>query len=191
MTKKNSPETEPVAAPEATQLPPAPPQAESLALPSTESNNIYEKAPGLAAFLSLIPGLGYLYVGAYQRAVMIVVSVLLTIYLLPLPISVFAPIFIWFFGMFDSYRQAQIANLGGEQMEPQFGKPTSNLAFGVFLAVVGALLTLNNFFDIDLEWLADWWPMLLFLVGIWVIINAIRERKEPKSNLDEEDDFSV
>lgn len=192
MSQNNNPETDAGTMPETPQVPPAPPQAEPLPLPGAPAEpDPYEKSPGLAAFLSLIPGLGYLYVGAYQRAVMIVVSVFLAIYLLPVPVSIFAPIFIWFFGMFDSYRQAQIANYGAEEpRQPDFTSRSGNLAFGVFLAVVGALLTLNNFFDIDLEWIADWWPMLLFLIGVWVIINAIREKKED-STVDEDDDFSV
>ena len=145
----------------------------------------------MAAFLSLVPGLGYLYVGAYQRAVMMLVSIYLVIVILPTPVDVFASIFIWFFGMFDCYRQAQIANLGGKEPQPRTPSVGGNLAFGVFLAVVGALLTLDNIFDINLEWLIDWWPMLLFLVGIWVIINAIRERRSDGEDSNEEDDFSV
>ena len=176
--------------PEATQLPPTPQPYEQPPTPMLPSSQPgYVKSPGLAAFLSFVPGLGHLYLGAYQRAAMIVVSVLLTIFLLPMPVCVFAPIFIWFFGMFDSYRLAQIANLGGEEpTQLSAGSTQGNIAFGVFLAVVGAILTINNFYPINFDWIEDWWPMILFVIGVWLIINAVRERQGSRDS-SQDDEF--
>jgi hypothetical protein len=189
MNEMTTTEPTPGAEPEATQLPPAPEPYEQPPMPALPSPRpSYEKSPGLAAFLSFVPGLGYLYLGAYQRAVMIFATVLLTIYLLPMPVNVFAPIFVWFYGMFDSYRLGQIANLGGEEpMSMPKGSKQGSIAFGVFLAVVGALLTVNNFYPIDLDWIQDWWPMILFVIGVWLIISAVRERQSVRDSLD--DDF--
>ena len=107
---------------------------------------------------------------------------------MPTPVNIFAPIFVWFFGMFDSYRLGQIANLGGDEPTtiPQ-GTKQGSIAFGVFLAVVGAILTINNFFPIDLDWIEDWWPMILFVTGVWLIINAVRERQSNRDPLDDDE----
>jgi hypothetical protein len=48
--------------------------------------------------------------------------------------------------------------------------------FGVFLFVVGGLLLVKNLDLFDLDWLVDWWPVLVLIVGIYLIIGAIREK---------------
>lgn len=168
---------QPAAAPPVPPAPPLPP-------PRTEAPRPYDGAPdpgaksaALAVFLSLAPGLGHLYLGAYQRAVMIVTVFFLAIYLLPLPLAVFIPLFVWFFGLFDSYRLAQLAELERLPVaarHEQHAKGT--LAFGVFLAVVGLVVLADNLWGIDLEWLRDWWPAVLILAGAYFIIEAVRER---------------
>jgi uncharacterized membrane protein len=82
------------------------------------------KAPAAAALLSFIfPGLGQLYVEAYERALMIFAGFMLLIFTaisgaLPVALCVLACVFLWFFGMFDAYREAQLYNLGGIEPEP-------------------------------------------------------------------------
>lgn len=133
--------------------------------------------PALAAFLALVPGLGHLYVGAYSRAAMIVIGIIAIIVIIPLPINVFLALFTWFFGIFDAYRQAQLVNLGEqEQVQSSAGGGQSTLAFGVFLTVVGALLLVNNFFPLELDWLRDWWPAIPVLVGVYLVGSALYER---------------
>lgn len=146
--------------------------------PAPEHVQAPGKSPALAAFLSIVPGIGHLYAERYQRAVMIVTAFFLTIYLLPLPLSIFVPVFIWFFGLFDAYRQAQLANLTAIDELPKPRTPESSLAFGVFLTVVGALLLVDRFVPIELDWLLDWWPALLVLGGLYFIWGAWRERSE-------------
>ena len=151
-------------------LPPAPPL-------SSEAGSEYRKSPALAAFLAIVPGLGHLYVGTYQRAVMLVVTFFATIWLFPVPIDVFLCLFIWFFGLFDAYRMAQIAALGEEPSLPR-ATPQSGLAFGVFLTVVGVLLLLRTRFDIRFEWLQEWWPAIPVVAGLYLIIASILERSK-------------
>ncbi len=162
-------------------LPPPPAPAREPAPPQV-------KSPALAAFLSVIPGLGHLYVESYQRAIMLVTAIFLSIYLLPLPLSVFAPMFIWFLGLFDAYRLAQLANLDERRPTPPPRPRDGSLAFGVFLLVVGAILLVDRFVDIDLSWLIDWWPALLVLGGLYFILNAWRERGERRREGVAEDD---
>lgn len=136
-----------------------------------------EKSPALAVFLAIVLGLGHFYIGVYQRAAAIIITFFLSIYLLPMPLEVFAPIFIWFFSLFDAYRQAQLANLARDERRKSAESPQWTLMFGVFLTVVGAILLIDQFFPIDLEFLRRWWPLLLIGGGIWAIIGALREQK--------------
>lgn len=161
------PDAPPLPPPSLDAMPPAPPAAHGLT-----------RFPALAAFLSLVPGLGHLYVGAYQRAAMLLIGIIVVCIVTPLPISVFLALFLWFFGMFDAYRQAQLGNLRlrGE-CEPSEDASQANLAFGVFLTVVGGLLLLKKLELIDLDWLRDWWPLIPVLAGVYLIVSALLERQ--------------
>lgn len=180
------PDDPPARVPEPPAPPPAEPPAPPLPLPlpppygaavPPPRDEPRGKSPALAVLLSVAPGLGHLYVGAYQRAVMIVTAFFLAIYLLPLPISVFIPAFIWFFGLFDAYRLAQLDELSHRPpQERSEAHAKGTLAFGVFLAVVGVVILADNLLGIDLEWLRDWWPAILVLAGAYFIVEAVRER---------------
>jgi hypothetical protein len=147
-----------------------------------------EKLPGLAALLSIIPGLGQLYADAFDRAVMIFATLVLLILaavnqVLPVVLTVFACLFVWFYGMFDAYRQAQLANVGGIEPEPvRRRRGESRLMFGVFLFVVGGLLLVENLNLFDLDWLMDWWPAAVVAIGIYLIYAAIKERGQHKDD---------
>ncbi len=133
--------------------------------------------PALAAFLSVVPGLGHLYAGAYQRAAMVVIGLVAVLVVVPLPVNVFFALFLWFFGIFDSYRQAQVSNLevlGGTV--PTAAGDRANLSFGVFLTVVGLILLLKNLLPVDLDWLRDWWPVVPVLIGLYLVASAVVER---------------
>ncbi len=142
------------------------------------------KVPGLAAVLSIVPGLpvGQLYGDAFDRAVMIAGAFWLLILAavqgaLPVTLVVFACIFIWIYSMFDAYRQAHLVNLGGAGPAPKSrSRGESRLMFGIFLAVVGGLLLVENLGLFDLYWLRDWWPVLVLLIGVYLIFDAVREK---------------
>jgi hypothetical protein len=140
--------------------------------------------PGLAAVLSIVPGLpiGQLYGEAFDRAVMIAGAFWLLVLAavqgaLPVTLVVFACIFIWIYSMFDAYRQAHLVNMGGAAPTPVNRTPGGGrLMFGIFLAVVGGLLLVENLGLFDLYWLRDWWPVFVLLIGFYLIFDAVRER---------------
>jgi hypothetical protein len=131
-----------------------------------------------------MPGLpiGQLYANAFDRAIMITATFWLLIVsavqgVLPVTMIVFACVFVWIYTMFDAYRQAQIVNLGGAATEPPVRPSGSGrLTFGVFLAVVGGLLLVENMGWFDLYWLRDWWPAFVLLIGVYLIFGAAREK---------------
>lgn len=141
------------------------------------------RAPGLALVLSFFPGLGHLYLGLYQRAVVIFLSFALSIWLAEHADLGIVVAFVWFFAVIDGYRQAQILNMG-LAVEPlmtpeQRSKATrrGSLGFGVFLLIVGLVLLYNQFYPIDFSFLQDWWPLLLVLVGIYMVAAHFREKQ--------------
>ncbi|MCU0303801.1 MAG: DUF5668 domain-containing protein [Thermoanaerobaculales bacterium] len=189
----DDPVSEPAPAPArpAPPLPPvdtlaAPPAAAPPAPSTAPSVYMLEKSPGLALFLSIFfPGLGHIYVGAYERALMIIGGIAASIWgmvatdgeLWPLA---FAIAFAYFFGLFDAYREAQIANLGsGQQLPEPRPRGEGRLIFGIFLTVVAALVLADNLGLFDLDWIDEWWPALVLLVGVYFIGSWVWDRMNP------------
>jgi hypothetical protein len=169
---------------EAPALPPAAPEPIERTLPAASGEYSQEKAPALAVLLSFcMPGLGHLYAEAYERAAMIFVGFIMMIFAaaqgaFPVALCVLACIFLWFFGMFDSYREVQLVNLGADAPVPTSRRRgEGRIAFGVFLLVVGGLLLVRNLDLFELDWLLEWWPALVVLVGIYLIIDAARGKR--------------
>jgi len=164
------------------QVPPIPSEpAEPTNQPAPTPGIHQVKSPPLAALLSFIlPGLGHLYTETYQRSAMLFSSFVLAIFLSgrwwPF---IFVCIFLWFFGMFDSFREAQIINRGGERApaaDSRAGEGT--MMFGVFLLAGGGMLLLDNFGLVDFDWFFhDWWPVVVVAVGLYFIIGSFRDRK--------------
>lgn len=163
--------------------PPAP--APTTALPPP----LAIKKPGLAAFLSIFPGLGNVYNGLYLRGL-----VFFLIYITMMGIVIkdgdnapfFAPAmaFFLFFNIIDAYRQAVLINYGYQQDLgaldlPQRPRPgQGGLAGGVILVLVGTYALLEQYVEIDLDWLFDLWPLIAIGLGAWLIWGTIRDRKK-------------
>ena len=74
--------------------------------------------------------------------------------------------------MIDANRRAHhfnrvAAGLGAEEFPDEFQLPKArgSMFGGVMLIAVGLLFLLDLNFDIPLDWLADWWPLVLVLIG--------------------------
>ncbi len=172
------PQAPQAAAPPPPQLAPLPPAA-----PAPVPVVPVRRSPGLAVVLSCFPGLGHLYLGLYQRAVMVFLAFFIPVWLDHHggDIGVLAA-FAWFFALVDAYRQAQFLNAG---MEPDGGAAATrtrkvrhgNLGFGVFLLIVGVVLLYNQFYPIDFSFLQDWWPLLLVLAGAYLMGSHFLEKQ--------------
>lgn len=145
------------------------------------------KRPGLAAFLSIFPGLGNVYNGLYLRG--FVFFVLFTSMIGIVSNNgeagvIFGPAiaFLWFFGLIDAYRQAVLINHGYQQdlgmndlpKMPRAGQ--GGIVAGVLLMLVGAYALLEQYVNIDLDWLFDLWPVVLIALGAWLVWGTIRDR---------------
>lgn len=144
------------------------------------------KSPLLAAFWSaLIPGLGHIYVGVYQRAIIIFVvwvgifSSTVGAHGGELGVLVPMTVFTWLFNIFDAYRQATLAVWGMPEEAPvAVDRGQGGLTFGIALFVVGLYGLLRKYFEIDLSILLDHWYVVVMAAGAWLIWQAFSATKK-------------
>ena len=144
-----------------------------------------KKSPTLAGVLSLMPGLGQVYVGYYTAGFINALIFAGTIALLNSGnlhrSEPFFGVFIGFFYLFnviDAVRRANQYNTfqTGELERPA---PTdSPLVGGVVLLLVGLLFTLKISFGLELEFLNQVWPLALVLGGIYLLFKYFRVRRQ-------------
>jgi TM2 domain-containing membrane protein YozV len=149
------------------------------------------KSPVLASVLSAVmPGLGQIYLGYYVRGFSHALVFICTITALASSrihgLEPFFGVFLAFFYLYniiDAGRRAMIHNQALAGMDPgampeDFKMPGGgSLAGGIALIVLGGLLLLNTHFDVSLEWLEDWWPAGLIIMGAWLAWKAMREKQ--------------
>jgi uncharacterized membrane protein len=150
------------------------------------------KSPALALFLSIVPGLGQVYLGYYRQGFINVVVVGTLISILapgprahwPLtPLLVFFLVFYWLFNMVDALRRATffnqaISGVAAAELPREFRmpEPHGSLAGGILLMLAGVVIGTKTVFGYSLEWLRQWWPLAPILVGAYLVIQALRER---------------
>lgn len=140
------------------------------------------KSPGLAAFLSLFPGLGQVYNGRIARAFVFFFAWVGSIYLTAsgheFPFAFVIP-FVYLFNIIDAWKGANSVNarfLGGRS-EPEEQSEIESPVWGGSLALFGVLILFNNLGWLDLERLARWWPLLLIAVGAYFVYASLRARQ--------------
>lgn len=181
-------------------IPPAAPYQSQWQSPPQQAISSRRKSPALAGFLSMLPGLGQVYVGYYQQGFVNVAIVGAVISILNMnlgslePLAGFFLAFFWLFNIVDASRKAAMYNeaLAGlrpmdlpEDIVRKGG--TGSLAGGIGLIVLGSLAFANTMFDIPLDWIEDWWPVLLVAVGaylVWSSFNARKKAEEAAKNAD-------
>ena len=150
------------------------------------------KSPALAMVLSLMPGLGQVYVGYYQQAfinILVVASIIAALnHNVPNYMEPFLGLFLafyWLYNLVDAGRRASfynqaLAGVGPTEIPlgPKAYEGKGSVAGGIVLIAVGLLFFLHTRFGISLDWLEQWWPMALILMGAYLLYTAFRERKE-------------
>ena len=163
--------------------PQSPPQAPPPALPGPAPYVRLPKSPGLAAFLSLFPGLGQVYNGKIARAFVFFFAWVGSIYLTgpgenPFPFAFLIP-FVYLYNMIDAWKGANAINqrfLGGRS-EAEEGSTIESPVWGALLVVFGVLILFNNLGWLDLDRLARWWPLLLIAVGAYFVYASVQKKK--------------
>ena len=177
-------ESTPHQAPSYAQAAPIPP-------PQVRLRDTRSKSPALAAVLSMMPGLGQVYVGYYQRGFVhaVVIAGLVTILasgaverLTPLFALFMA--FFWLYNIIDAARRASLYNdaLAGNpsiELPQDFKSPgfRGSIVGGATLIVAGFILLLHTRFGISLDWVEQWWPVAPMIFGAYLLGRAIQERR--------------
>jgi hypothetical protein len=145
------------------------------------------KNPGLAALLSLFPGMGNIYNGLYMRGMtffLVIASLIALVSRGDHPLFGMAIGFFWLFNIIDSYRQATLINYGYAQdlglldmpKVPRAGQ--GGLAAGALLALIGTAGILDQYFNINFNWIFNVWPFALVALGVWLIAASFRDRRQ-------------
>jgi len=151
------------------------------------------KSPAAACIMSVIPGLGQIYVGYYGLGFLhaFVVAGVFSILVSSdpdtftlFPMLVVFLVFFMLFNIVDAGRRAVLYNLAiagvpGVALPkplsvPRFGG--SIFAGSVFI-VGGLIVLMHTRFEYSLAWLEDWWPVAPMLFGAFLIYRAVQDRK--------------
>lgn len=129
-----------------------------------------KRSPAAAVWLSLLPGLGHIFIGQATKGFAYALMTVGLIYIVEQadgPLGILIPIF-WVFVMLDAHRSAVETNRAidaGEQgahLETLGGTPW----LGWIAVGLGIFFLFNNLFGIDFDWLWRFWPLALIVIGV-------------------------
>ena len=153
-----------------------------------------KKSPFLASFLSVIPGLGQVYVGYYQRGFIHILvagsvfSMLIALtaadnFVTLFPLGIVFLIFFELYNVIDAGRRALLYNLtldGVEQVAPPddltSGPIGGTYIGGGALVAFGCIALSHTAFGVPLDWLATWWPVAPLALEAYLVFRAWAER---------------
>ena len=134
-----------------------------------------KRSPAAAFWLSLLPGVGHVYVGQPTKGLVLIVSVASAIYLASEGAGAFVGIiipFLWIFSMIDAHRSAVELNHLVDTGQPL---PTQTEVFafskwwGWALIVVGVVFTVDNYGWFEIDWILDLWPVAIIAMGVTIL----------------------
>jgi TM2 domain-containing membrane protein YozV len=148
------------------------------------------KSPGFAGFLGMFPfGLGALYNGQIAKFVLyLVVFAGLVGTMDRHSGGAFVPLlfvgFI-FFQFFDNIHSARAINEAGAGepvtqagLLPEDVMSTGSIFWGGFLVALGLVLILVNFEVLALDTLADFWPVVVIIIGLKLVYDSVAKSKK-------------
>ena len=142
-----------------------------------------KKSVMLAMLLSVMPGLGQVYVGYYNlgfRNILVIcglIAILATGDLDDLePVVGLFIAFYWLHNVVDAGRRASFYNQALAGLRPmdlpediKMPQPLGSFVGGVLLIAAGLMLFAHTMFRVRIDWLAQWWPLALVGAGAWLI----------------------
>jgi hypothetical protein len=139
--------------------------------------------PGLAATLGIIPGLGAVYNGEYMKALIHVLIFAGLIAALssdpPDSVAAFLGIALacfYFYMPIEAYRTARARRDGLPEPANFIDGGAARKPIGAFILIgIGALLLLGNFGVLQQEWLRKTWPVVLILIGGFILWDRLKK----------------
>jgi len=140
-------------------------------------------SPGVAFFLGLFPGLGAVYNGEYNKALIhIVVFAAIIVGLSSDPgdggaltLSLLLAGFVLYMA-FDAMRTAKAKSLGESTTDPLEAWSKNRPVGPIILIALGVLFLLNNFDWFPFHFIWRLWPLILIGVGILLFRNRLSNR---------------
>jgi hypothetical protein len=171
-----------------------PPRRGAWRAPRAQAFDPRRKSPALAACLSCAPGLGQVYVGYYQRGFIhaVIVAGIIAMFNMDLPQAMYPLLgvfiaFFWLYNIIDAGRRAALYNhsvdgLGEFEMPSDFRMPSfgGSIALGAVIVIASCIILTNTLFGYSLEWLEEWWPVIPFVFGIFLLVRGIMDRLKEK-----------
>jgi len=143
------------------------------------------KSVALATVMSIMPGLGQVYVGYYLQGFTHILVVASLITLLNRGVGALEPLFgmflafFWLYNLVDAGRRAVYYNQALAGMDPTElpdAIPTvrgkGSLVGGVVMILFGLLVLAHTRFGLPLDWLEQWWPLALVLTGGYIVYRS-------------------
>ena len=174
---------------------PTPPSGRTGAPPTTAGRplGLPRKSPFLACVLSLLPGVGQIYVGYYKLGFIhnLVFGATVAFLVSSGPFNPLIPLMGIFLGFFvvynvvDAGRRAVFHNLALDGVEG-IDLPDVNISLpsfrgsiggGLAWLVVGFILLLNTRFGVSLAWIEEWWPVVPMGLGAYLLVKSIQDRR--------------
>jgi hypothetical protein len=140
-------------------------------------------SPGVAFFLGLFPGLGAVYNGEYNKALIHIVAFAAIIVGLSsdlgdggaLTLSLLLAGFVLYMA-FDAMRTAKARSLGESTTDPLEAWSKNRPVGPIILIALGVLFLLNNFDWFPFHFIWRLWPLILIGVGILLFRNRLSDR---------------
>jgi len=157
--------------------------SESFAVSSPPAAARRVSSPGVAFFLGLFPGLGAVYNGEYNKALIhIVVFAAIIVGLSSDPgdggaltLALLLAGFV-FYMAFDAMRTSKAKSLGESVADPLEAWSKNRPVGPIILIALGALFLLNNFDWFPFHFIWRLWPLILIGVGILLFRNRLSNR---------------
>ncbi len=169
---------------------PSGPPDQAAATPKPDQRKLPYKSAVTASLLSMFPGLGQIYLGLYRRGFLNMVIVACTITALDaargsldILLGLFLAFF-WLYQIIDAHRRAAYYNQAlegiesAEELEDFDWKDRGSLWGGLVLVVFSVMFLLETKFDVSMEWVEDWWPLVPLGLGLYLIVKSIQSRQD-------------
>ncbi len=141
-----------------------------------------EKSSALATWLSLLPGLGFIYLGLYLKGIAIFVTWIGLISIFSAANEEIAPLIgiaFWIFQLVYTNQEAKrLQRVKTDTTElPQEKKEEASIFWGIIVLIVGIFFLIHNL-GFNLSWLVKFWPLIIVALGIHLIWSALNRKIE-------------
>ncbi|MBK9795119.1 MAG: hypothetical protein IPP58_01235 [Holophagaceae bacterium] len=155
------------------------------------ARTVYQEDPRLrsttlATLLSLMPGLGQVYLGYIQQGFVNALVVASLITLLTVDAGTFTPLlalfmaFFWLYNIVDANRRALLLNqrilgLAPGELPADASPALQGSVFGGLTLIVGGVLALAHIrFGLSMAWVEHWWPLAVVGLGVYLVWKAVK-----------------